>query len=90
LLSHGGALQEVAGDGAIYANPLDESDIAAGMRLLAELSSEERTRRLKLLRANISRFSLENEAGKWRETLKLAATAWSEGAPGREQSFEKP
>lgn len=90
LLSHGGALQEVAGDGAIYVNPLDESDIAAGMRLLAELSSEERTRRLKLLRANISRFSLENEAGKWRETLKLAATAWSEGAPGREQSFEKP
>jgi len=87
LLSYGGALQEVAGDGAIYVNPLDEYDIAAGMRLLAELSSEERTRRLNQLRVNISRFSLEHEAGKWRETLKLAAAAWSEGASGRNQSL---
>jgi len=77
LLSHGGALQEVAGDGAIYVDPLDEADIAAGMRLLAELTPEERRTRLDQLRVNVSRFSLENEAGKWRETLMLAAAAWS-------------
>jgi glycosyltransferase involved in cell wall biosynthesis len=80
LLSHGGALQEVAGDGAIYVNPLDEAEIAAGMRLLADLSPEERKRRLDQLLVNVSRFSLENEASKWRETLTLAAAAWSEGS----------
>jgi glycosyltransferase involved in cell wall biosynthesis len=86
LLSHGGALQEVAGDGAIYVDPLDESEIATGMRLLAELTPEERRRRLDQLRVNVSRFSLENEAGKWRETLMLAAAAWSASAGGRNQS----
>jgi glycosyltransferase involved in cell wall biosynthesis len=83
LLSHGGALQEVAGEGAIYVDPLDEGDIAAGMRLLAELTPEERSKRLEQLHDNVSRFSLENEAGKWRETLMLAAAAWSAGAAGR-------
>lgn len=82
LLSRGGALQEVAGDSAIYVNPLDEGDIAAGMRLLAELTPEERKKRLDQLHVNVSRFSLENEAGKWRETLTLAAAAWSAGAAG--------
>jgi glycosyltransferase involved in cell wall biosynthesis len=83
LLSRGGALQEVAGDGAIYVDPLDEGDIAAGMRLLAEFTPEERKERLDQLRVNVSRFSLENEAGKWRETLLLAAAAWSASAGGR-------
>lgn len=90
LLSRGGALQEVAGDGAIYVNPLDEGDIADGMRLLAELAPEERKKRLDQLHVNVSRFSLENEAGKWRETLTLAAAAWCAGAAGRNQTFVKP
>jgi glycosyltransferase involved in cell wall biosynthesis len=83
LLSRGGALQEVAGDGAIYVDPLDEAEIAAGMRLLADLAPEERKRRLDQLLVNVSRFSLENEGRKWRETLTLAAAAWSASATGR-------
>lgn len=85
LLSRGGALQEVAGDGAIYVNPLDEAEIAAGMRLLADLPAEERKKRLDQLLVNVSRFSLENEAGKWRETLTLAAAAWSAGSASGNQ-----
>ena len=54
-----------------------EGDIATGMRLLAGLGAEERRRRLDQLRVNISRFSLENEACKWRETLLSATAAWS-------------
>jgi trehalose-6-phosphate synthase len=76
-------LQEVAGDGAIYVDPLDEAEIAAGMRLLADLAPEERKRRLDQLLVNVSRFSLENEGRKWRETLTLAAAAWSASATGR-------
>jgi glycosyltransferase involved in cell wall biosynthesis len=79
LLSRAGALQEVAGDGAIYVNPLDEVDIAAGMRLLADLTQEERGRRLDQLLANVNRFSLETAVEKWREALALAAVAWSAG-----------
>jgi glycosyltransferase involved in cell wall biosynthesis len=82
LLSRGGALQEVAGDGAIYVNPLDEVEIGAGMHLLADLTLEERKKRLDQLLVNVSRFSLETEAGKWRETLMLAAAA-SVGAAGQ-------
>jgi len=54
--------------------------------LLAELTPEGRKERLDQLRVNVSRFSLENEAGKWRETLMLAAAAWSASAGGRNQS----
>jgi trehalose-6-phosphate synthase len=77
LLSRGGALQEVAGDGAIYVNPLEEAEIAAGMHLLADLTEEERNRRLGELLVNVSRFSLETEVGKWRGALELAAAACS-------------
>ncbi|WP_291846041.1 glycosyltransferase [Bradyrhizobium sp.] len=83
LLSRDGALQEVAGDGAIYVDPLEETEIAAGMKLLADLTREERSKRLDQLLVNVSRFSLETETGKWRETLMLAAAAWSADAAGR-------
>jgi glycosyltransferase involved in cell wall biosynthesis len=79
LLSRGGALQEVAGDGAIYVDPLDEIEIAAGMLLLADLTQEEREGRLDQLLANVNRFSLETAVEKWREALALAAVAWSAG-----------
>jgi glycosyltransferase involved in cell wall biosynthesis len=79
LLTPGGALQEVAGDGAVYANPLDPADIAAGMRRLAEMTKEERDVRLFQLRSSIERFSLENAIAGWRSALELAIT--SSGSP---------
>jgi glycosyltransferase involved in cell wall biosynthesis len=73
LLSGGGALQEVAGDAAIYVDPLDVDAISAGMRSIASLSDEERVARLIRLRQSITRFSLENAIATWRSALLLAA-----------------
>jgi glycosyltransferase involved in cell wall biosynthesis len=72
LLAPGGALQEVAGEGAVYANPLDTGAIAAGMRKLAEMTEEERDVRLCQLRSSIQRFSLESAVAGWRSALELA------------------
>jgi glycosyltransferase involved in cell wall biosynthesis len=77
LLAGGGALQEVAGDGAIYVNPLDEAEIAAGMLMLANLTQEQRKHRIEQSIKSIDRFSLENAVGKWRIALMLAAKASS-------------
>jgi glycosyltransferase involved in cell wall biosynthesis len=77
LLGRGGALQEVAGDAAIYVDPLDVADISAGMRLLASLSEEERTVRVIRLHDNIKKFSLESAVAAWRSALILAATSSS-------------
>ena len=65
LLGRGGALEEVAGDAAIYVDPLDVPDISTGMKLLADLSDEERNIRLARLRQSIKRFSLENAVVTW-------------------------
>jgi glycosyltransferase involved in cell wall biosynthesis len=72
LLAPGGALQEVAGDAAVYVNPLDIADIAAGLVKLAHMTPEEHDRRLAHLRLNIKQFSLETATSTWRSTLKLA------------------
>jgi glycosyltransferase involved in cell wall biosynthesis len=77
LLGRGGALEEVAGDSAIYVDPLDVADISAGMRSLAGLSDEERAIRVTRLRRSIKRFSLESAVAAWRSALILAATSWS-------------
>ena len=77
LLGRGGALEEVAGDAAIYVDPLDVPDISTGMKSLADLSDEERTIRLARLRQSIKRFSLENAIATWRSALTLAAGSLS-------------
>src|SRR5262245_3630174 len=46
LLSAGGELEEVAGDGALYVDPLDISDIVGGMRRIASMTAGERADRL--------------------------------------------
>jgi glycosyltransferase involved in cell wall biosynthesis len=76
LLSVGGALQEVAGDGALFVNPYDESAIADGMRRLAEMSDTERQDRLERLRRSIARFSPEAAIHTWRSALLLAYKTW--------------
>ena len=75
LLSRGGALQEVAGDSAIYVDPLDTADIAAGMVTLAGLTREERGRRVEQSLLSIDRFSPETAATRWRAALLQAASA---------------
>jgi glycosyltransferase involved in cell wall biosynthesis len=74
LLSTDGALREVAGDSAIYVDPLDVADIAAGMTMLARLSPEERGRRVERSLQSIDRFSPEAATTKWRAALLQAAS----------------
>jgi glycosyltransferase involved in cell wall biosynthesis len=72
LLSAGGALEEVAGDGALYVDPLDISDIAAGMRRMASMAAGERAGRLLRLCRSVERFSFDAAVSAWRSTLALA------------------
>ncbi len=75
LLSRGGALQEVAGDSAIYVDPLDVADIAAGMVILAGLTHGERERRVEQSALSIDRFSSEAATTRWRAALLQAASS---------------
>jgi glycosyltransferase involved in cell wall biosynthesis len=75
LLSASGALEEVAGDGAIYVDPQSIAEIMAGMKSLAGMTLEEREIRLLKLRMNISKFSSESAVSIWRSTLALARKA---------------
>jgi glycosyltransferase involved in cell wall biosynthesis len=72
VLSSGGALEEVAGSAAVFVNPLDVADIAAGMRKIAAMTSEERARRLSELQLSVTRFSLEKAVAAWRWALMRA------------------
>jgi len=81
LLSSGGALQEVAGDSAIYVNPLDVADIAAGMVTLAGLTREQRHQRVEQSLLSIERFSPETAATRWRAALLQAASASTDQHP---------
>ena len=82
LLSAGGALQEVAGDGALYVDPHDTSDIASGMRHLATMGADERSERLARLQLSIQRFSSDAAVSGWRSTLLQALKASRQGRPG--------
>ncbi|HWF46887.1 MAG TPA: glycosyltransferase [Bryobacteraceae bacterium] len=79
LLSAGGALEEVAGDGALYVDPLDVSDIAAGMCRMANMTPGERADRLVRLSRSIDRFSFDAAVSSWRSTLALAIQRASGG-----------
>lgn len=69
LVSQDSVLQEVAGDGALEIDPLDENDIANGMRTLAGLGDEERYNRLEASRRSLGRFSLEAFQDSWRSAF---------------------
>lgn len=69
LVSASSVLQEVAGEGALLANPDDVQAIARMMRHLVHMPSDERRDRLEKLTRSIERFSLEGFAGQWRELL---------------------
>jgi glycosyltransferase involved in cell wall biosynthesis len=77
LLSRGGALQEVAGESAIYVDPLDVTDIASGMGMLAGLTREQRDQRVAQSLLSIDRFSPETATTRWRAALLQAASTSS-------------
>lgn len=69
LVSRDSVLHEVAGDGALLADPVDEAAIAAGMRGLAEMHDDERARRRAALARSLDRFSRAKFARAWRSAL---------------------
>jgi glycosyltransferase involved in cell wall biosynthesis len=75
LVGHGGALHEVTGDSAILVDPLDISDIAAGLRALVSIDSDDRERRLADLKRSIGRFSPDAAISAWRTVLRQALAA---------------
>jgi glycosyltransferase involved in cell wall biosynthesis len=75
LVGSGGALHEVTGDAAILVNPLDVSDIAAGMRKLAMMEADEHRSRLAELTENIGQFSTEAAISAWRSGIQRAIAA---------------
>jgi glycosyltransferase involved in cell wall biosynthesis len=73
ILSGGGALEEVAGDGAIYVDPFNIAEISEAMKWLANLGAEEHAARVGRLRQSIKRFTAENAVSTWRSALMHAA-----------------
>jgi glycosyltransferase involved in cell wall biosynthesis len=69
LVSEGSVLQEVAGDGALLADPRDLEQIAEGMRRLVAMPDAERQRRLADLARSVTRFNPAAVAKDWRDAL---------------------
>ncbi len=69
LVSRDSVLHEVAGAGALLADPTDMASIASGMIALADLTDSERARRLSDLRASIERFDLDTVRVAWRQAF---------------------
>ena len=69
LVSAGSVLEEVAGDGALTADPEDEAEVAAGMARLVAMPREERASRRRRLEASVARFTREAFARAWSEAL---------------------
>jgi glycosyltransferase involved in cell wall biosynthesis len=70
LVSARSVLEEVAGDGAMLADPEDPDQVAAGMRALIALPAAEREARLAALARSVTRFSPEAVANAWGEALR--------------------
>lgn len=69
LISAGGVLEEVAGDGALTAKPEDIAGIARGMRNLIDMTPDEAAQRRAALGGAIARFTRERFAREWRSLL---------------------
>ena len=83
LVSRDSVLHEVAGDGALLADPHDVIEIASQMTALAEMTDNERARRLIPLRDSIRRFDLDRIRQLWRDAfdeILLAAGAGAKAA----------
>lgn len=67
LVSRDGVLQEVAGDGALDANPTDIDEMAQQMRALVEMKADERSARLEQLDSATDRFRTEHFRRGWHD-----------------------
>ena len=66
LVSRGGVLREVAGEGALEADPDDILEIAARMAALVDMQADERRERLAKLEVTIERFDIAHFHKGWR------------------------
>ncbi len=69
LVSRGGVLREVAGEGALEADPDDLNEIAERMAALVDMEQEERRERLAKLEVTIERFDIAHFHKGWRALL---------------------
>jgi glycosyltransferase involved in cell wall biosynthesis len=69
LISSGGALQEVIGEGALYADPSDVDAISAAMLELAVMSEEAKGNRLATLQSHIVVFTPAAAKLGWRTAI---------------------
>lgn len=69
LVSEKSVLEEVAGDGALLADPLAIDSIATGMVALVDMEKDEADRRRTLLSSSIRRFTRSHFADEWRAML---------------------
>lgn len=69
LVSKDSVLCEVAGDGALVADPGDPDDMALAMTSLASLAPSERDDRRALLRESIRRFTPDRFRADWRQMM---------------------
>lgn len=69
IVSREGAQKEAVGDGAILVDPKSVSDIAAGMRQLADMPDNERRHRLALAQLHAAALSQERYIHRWSHFL---------------------
>lgn len=67
LVSRGGVLREVAGEGALEADPDNVDEIAARMVALVDMQADERRERLAKLEVTIERFDIAHFHKGWRQ-----------------------
>lgn len=70
IISRGSVLQEVAGDAAIPVSPDAESEIAASLNMVVQMSASERASRREQLSRRLTSFSPEIFQAAWRSLLK--------------------
>ena len=69
LITKGGALHEITGDGAVLVDPTDIDSIVYGMRELVELGEDERKGRLTALQRHIRQFTSAAAMAGWRSSV---------------------
>jgi glycosyltransferase involved in cell wall biosynthesis len=69
LVSKSSILTEIGGEAMVDADPLDMESIATGMRSLAGMSDEERSRRMAQARSHLVNFAREPILASWRQLV---------------------
>ena len=72
ILSRSSVLEEVAGSGGLFVDPMDAQSIATAMTELAHMSQDEKARRRDLLERSLRRFTDEAFNDQWRDVIDRA------------------